>query len=168
MCCALCHDGSRSILFVRQSSQYFPFQPGKTSLCPRPLSHGTEFSSFFSVWWSVTVRPISWCVYSWVFKKERKGDFAYLKCCEAVPCKEKKIIKNGICTCLLYSFTSHWHTIIICACTGFIIDKNIVKQLLHAGISRKIIWTIILIIARIPAYRLCTVSYIYLKIRLID
>ena len=36
---------------------------------------------------SVTVRPISWRVYSWK-RRRREGDFAYLKCV-VKPCIEK-------------------------------------------------------------------------------
>ena len=57
---------------------------------------------FLSEWWFVTVRPISWCVYSWVFKKEREGDIAYLKCYEGV---QRKKIENGGWKCCFFFYS---------------------------------------------------------------
>ena len=44
----------------------------------------------------MTVRSISLRVYSWVFKKEREGDFACLKCCEAVQRKKYQMAAGSV------------------------------------------------------------------------
>ena len=86
----------------------------RASLCSGPLSHGAEFPSFFPCDGSIEL----WLVFS----------MYSLRYCniDSIHC-----IYTLVCIIFL---RGTGHAITICPCTGFF-DKNIFKQLLHAGVS---------------------------------
>ena len=58
----------------------------ETSLCPGPMSHGTEFHGAFILGF---------------LRKREKGILAYLKCCEAMQRK----IENGGWKCFFFYYS---------------------------------------------------------------